>query len=206
MRSNADAPESTTFADAKAHLHRTRAAGGLKGATFSLAGFVDTSYPAQELARFESLGTEKSVMVVPDGEDPGDVAYVIPVAVTAHSPLQGSIGDLAAFAYAAEGDGRVVRAQVFDVREGVTADNVTARVNLGPIARGRDSGSLGTRNPESRASTDFRRKRGESDDRHGHYQGRRRRDQHHAVGEVFHSWACHGRMVATAVRLFCRQP
>ena len=136
LEATADAPEATTFGDAKAHGYRVRAAGGLKSATFSLAGFVNTSYPAQELARFDSLGTEKSVMVVPDGEDPGDVAYVIPVAVTAHSPLQGSIGDLAAFAYAAEGDGRVVRAQVFDVREGVTADNVTARVNLGPILAG----------------------------------------------------------------------
>ena len=30
----------------------------------------------------------------------------------------------------------MVRAQVFDMREDVTADNVTARVNLGPIAAG----------------------------------------------------------------------
>ena len=41
-----------------------------------------------------------------------------------------------AFTFAGEGDGEPVRGQVFDVRENETADNVTARVNLGPIAAG----------------------------------------------------------------------
>ena len=74
-------------------------------------------------------------MVVPAGMDAGDVAYVVPVAVSSHQ-LAASIGELLAFTYAAVGDGRLTRAQVFDIRENVTSDNVTPRVNLGPIATG----------------------------------------------------------------------
>ena len=74
-------------------------------------------------------------MVVPAGMDAGDVAYIVPVAVSSHQ-LGASIGELLAFTYAAVGDGPLVRAQVFDIRENATSDNVTPRVNLGPIATG----------------------------------------------------------------------
>ena len=176
----------------------------LQSTSLSIEGYFDGDGPDEE--QFDSLGEARSVMIVPAGQDAGDVAFVVPVAVSAHNPLTGSVGELAGFVYAGEGDGRPAHAQVFDIREGVTSDNVTARVNLGPIAHGRDAGRLGARDPARRAGTDFPRKRDASDDRHGHNQGRRGRDRHHAVGKVFHSWACHGRMVATAVRLFCRQP
>ena len=111
-----------------------RAAGGLKTAALSMEGFLDTDGPGA--AQYASLGTEKSVMIVPAGQVAGDVAFIVPVAVSAHSPLGGGVGELAAWTYAAEGDGPASRAQVLDIREGVTADNVTARVNLGPIATG----------------------------------------------------------------------
>ena len=123
-----DTPESTTFASAGWREYE----GGLKVASFTLDGFFDAD---RDESQFASLGTEKSVLVVPSGQDAGDVAYVVPVAVSAHS-VSGAIGELKAFTYAAEGDGALARGQVFDIREEVTADNVTARVNLGPILTG----------------------------------------------------------------------
>ena len=47
-----------------------------------------------------------------------------------------SVGELAAFTFAGEGNGEPVRAQVFDVREDASADDTTTRLNLGPIATG----------------------------------------------------------------------
>ena len=126
---SADTPESTVF---KGEWRR-RAEGGLKTTAFSLEGFFHTDGPDAE--QFDSLADERSVMIVPAGQDAGDVAYVVPVAVSGHE-LGASIGELLAFTYAAEGDGRPFRAQVFDIREGVTSDNVTTRVNLGAILTG----------------------------------------------------------------------
>ena len=83
-----------------------RAAGGLKTAALSMEGFLDTDGPGA--AQYASLGTEKSVMIVPAGQVAGDVAFVVPVAVSAHSPLGGGVGELAAWTYAAEGDGPAV--------------------------------------------------------------------------------------------------
>ena len=59
----------------------------------------------------------------------------MPVAVSAHETA-GSIGELLAFSYAAEGDGKPSRAQVFDIQEDITTDTVTTRLNLGPILTG----------------------------------------------------------------------
>ena len=126
---SADTPESSVF---KGEWRR-RAAGGLKTSAFSLEGFFDTDGPDEQ--QFASIGNERSVMIVPAGQDAGDVAYVVPVAVSGHS-LAGAVGELLAFTYAAEGDGQPYRAQVLDIREGVTSDNVTTRVNLGAIATG----------------------------------------------------------------------
>ena len=47
-------------------------------------------------------------MIVPAGQDAGDVAYIVPVAVSGHE-LGGSIGELLAFTYAAEGDGQTLQ-------------------------------------------------------------------------------------------------
>ena len=124
---SADAPEKTTF---KGEWRR-RAAGGLKTASFSLDGYVDTAGP--DAARFAALADGQSVMVVPTGETPGELAYIIPVTVSAHTPLAGAVGDLATFSYAGEGDGAPARAQVLDIQEGVTADVAAGRVELGAV-------------------------------------------------------------------------
>ena len=126
---SAEYPESTNFAS---DGWREFAEGGLKVVGFTLDGFFDAD---QDEAQFASLGTEKSALVVPAGQDPGDVAYVVPVAVSAHS-VSGSIGDLLAFTYAAEGDGALVRGRVLDIREGVTADTAPPHLELGAVASG----------------------------------------------------------------------
>ena len=125
----ADTPEDTNF---KSGGWRTFAADGLKTSNLSLEGFFDGSYDADQ---FASLAKERGVMIVPAGMTPGDLAYIVPVTVSGHQ-LGASIGELFAFTYAAKGRGATDRAQVFDVREGVTSDNVTARVNLGQILTG----------------------------------------------------------------------
>ena len=130
VTATAETPESTTL---ESNGWRDFEEGGLKTATFALGGFVDTTDADDDL--FASLGDDRSVLVVPAGKLAGDLAYVVPVTASGHSE-SGSIGDLFGFAYAAQGDGELVRAQVFDVREDVTSDNVTPRVNLGPIATG----------------------------------------------------------------------
>ena len=72
-------------------------------------------------------------MVTPAGMSAGDVAYIVPITVSGHQ-LGGSIGDLLAFTYAAQGDGQPYRVQVFDVREGVAADVTGGRLEVGPVA------------------------------------------------------------------------
>ena len=181
-----------------------RAAGGLKTAALSMEGFLDTDGPGA--AQYASLGTEKSVMIVPAGQVAGDVAFVVPVAVSGHSPLGGGVGELAAWTYAAEGDGPDVPGAGAGHPGGGDGGQCHGAGEPRADSHRRDAGSVGARHPQSRAGTDFRRKCDESDDRHGHNQGRRGRDQHHAGGKVFHRRARHRRMVATAVRLFGRQP
>ena len=123
-----DTPESTNFASAGWREYE----GGLKVASFTLDGFFDADH---DEAQFAALGTEKSALVVPVGQDAGDLAYVVPVAVSAHS-VSGSIGDLLAFTYAAEGDGPLVRAQVFDIRENVAGPTQSTRLRLGAVPSG----------------------------------------------------------------------
>ena len=127
---SADTPEATVF---KGEWRR-RAEGGLKTTAFSLEGFFHTDGPDAD--QFDSLADERSVMIVPAGQDPGDLAYVVPVAVSGHE-LGGSIGELLAFTYAAEGDGQAYRAQVMDVREGLTSDATTPRLDVGPVSAAR---------------------------------------------------------------------
>ena len=121
---SADTPEKTVFKGGWI----TRAEGGMKSAAFSLDGFFDDT----DAAQFESLGNERSVLAVPAGMTAGEPAWIIPVAASAHA-LSGSIGELFGFAYAAEGDGPTVQAQVFDIRENVTADVITPRLNVGAV-------------------------------------------------------------------------
>ena len=140
----ADAPEATHFRPPGGY--RVRVAGGLKTSSFSFDGYVDDASPAVEL--WEDLAGEESVMVVPAGFNAGDLAYVIPVTVSAHMPIGASIGDLAALSYASEGNGQPDRARVFDVREGVTADVTASRVQLGEVAAGRDLPHMGPHSAE----------------------------------------------------------
>ena len=126
---SADTPEATVF---KGEWRR-RAEGGLKTTAFSLEGFFHTDGPDAD--QFDSLADERSVMIVPAGQDPGDLAYVVPVAVSGHE-LGGSIGELVAFTYAAEGDGKPFRARVLEIRENIHASHTSAQVQLGAIPAG----------------------------------------------------------------------
>ena len=144
LETSADTPESTNFAGE----FRTRAEGGLKTSALSLEGFFHTDGPDAE--QFASLGNERSVMIVPAGQVAGDLAYVVPVAVSAHSPLTGSIGELAAFSYAAEGDGQPFRAQVLDIRENLQSNTVTTRQPARRHSRRPDTARLGARDPALR--------------------------------------------------------
>ena len=74
-------------------------------------------------------------MVTPSGDQPGDVAYIVPVVASSHAP-GASVGELLAFTYASEGNGPTARAQVLDIREGVTADTVSPHLEVGAVASG----------------------------------------------------------------------
>ena len=126
----ADAPESTNFESGK---WRDYEEGGLKVSSLSLGGFFDAEETDKQ--QFESLGKERSVLIVPDGKNPGDVARVVPVVASAHG-ISGSIGDLVGFAYAAQGDGRPLRAFVMDIRSGIDSDVDQARQDFGAIPVG----------------------------------------------------------------------
>ena len=123
-----DTPENTTF---KSNGWREYAEGGLKTSGVTLGGFFNTL----DAARFESLGNERSVMLVPAGQSAGDVAWIVPVRVSSHGN-SGSVGELLTFAYAAQGDGLPYRAQVLDIREGVMAAATSPRFQLGALAAG----------------------------------------------------------------------
>ena len=125
----AEAPESTSFADE----WRTRSEGGLKTAGLTLEGWYDRG--EIDAAQFSSIGEDGSAMIAPAGQTPGAVAHIVPYAASAFE-LGASVGELAAFTFAGEGNGEPVRAQVLDVRENETADDTTTRLNLGAIATG----------------------------------------------------------------------
>ena len=121
-----DTPEDTNF---KSGGWREYVEGGLKTSGVTLGGFFNTL----DAERFDSLGNERTVMLVPAGQSAGDVAWVVPVRVSSHGN-SGSVGELLTFAYAAQGDGLPYRAQVLDIREGVTADVTAGRVQIGAVA------------------------------------------------------------------------
>ena len=56
------------------------AEGGLKTSGVTLGGFFNTL----DAERFDSLGNERTVMLVPAGQSAGDVAWVVPVIVSSH--------------------------------------------------------------------------------------------------------------------------
>ena len=125
----AEAPESTVFNSE----WRTREEGGLKMTAFSLEGYYDAE--ATDTEQFEALGDKATITVMPDGIEYGDVGYIVPSSVVAYTP-SGSVGELMAFTFAGEGDGIAHRAQVLDVRAGVTAAATTTRRQLGAVPSG----------------------------------------------------------------------
>ena len=127
----ADTPEDTVFASGE---WKSFAEGGLKTDTLTLEGFYDTTGPDADI--FDSLGNEESAMVVPDGQSPGDVAHIVPIVVSGYTPLSGSVGDLAAIAYAAQGDKMPFRAQVLEIRENIHSNHTSNQVQLGAIPAG----------------------------------------------------------------------
>ena len=125
----AEAPEKTSFKNE----WRERAAGGLKTATFSLEGFYDTG--DIEAAQFEALGKAGAALLVPAELSPGAVAHIVPYQSVSYE-VGAAVGELLTFTAAGEGRGQPYRASVLDIREGITSDDVSTRVNLGPIAAG----------------------------------------------------------------------
>ena len=126
---SADAPDSTPYKNSS----RRRTAGGLKTFPFSLEGFHDIG--VIDAFQLNSLGGPGNVLLVPDGENPGDPCYVLPLQVTGFAPV-GTIGELMTYAYAGEGRGMPYRAQVLDIRDGVSADTVAPHYELGDLASG----------------------------------------------------------------------
>ena len=125
----AEAPESTTFADE----WRTRAEGGLKTSSFSLEGYYDIG--EIDAAQFASIGQAGSAMIAPAGEMPGNLAYIIPYEANAWEP-GASVGELMGFTFAGEGDGVPHRGQVHDIRADITADVESTRQQVGAVATG----------------------------------------------------------------------
>ena len=118
-------------ADVIANLWKTFEEGGTKEASFGLQGF----YGRTDAEQFLSLGNEHSAMLTPAGRTPGEVAYIVPIINSGYEP-SGSIGEIIAMSYAAIGTGETYRAQVFDIRDNVTANVTTARLDLGAIPSG----------------------------------------------------------------------
>lgn len=106
--------------------------GGLNDSSMSLEGYVDSTFDEQ---LFDALGTTDSYMLVPAGKDPGDLAYIVPVSSTSHS-IGGAVGEVFGYSMAGQGDGTPFRAQVMDIREGITANVDQDRQNFGAIPVG----------------------------------------------------------------------
>ena len=104
---------------------------GLLFSSMSLQGLFRNT----DAKQFSSIAQEEMMLVVPAGQAPGGVGYVVPFIASGHE-LAGSIGELLAFSYATQGKGEMFRAQVMDIRKGVTADVSSTRLNLGPILTG----------------------------------------------------------------------
>lgn len=126
LDASATAVEATTIGDEWREF-----LGGLSSSAFSLEGFFDD----RDEDQFDSVAAARSVMVVPDEMDPGDVAYIVPVTVSAHN-LSGSVGEMFAFSYASQGDGRPFRGRVMDIREGLDAGVNQTLQDFGAIPSG----------------------------------------------------------------------
>lgn len=112
---------------------RTRV-GGLKIAAISASGFFDAAEPDATL--FGDVGGGDKLISVAPTPNVGDVGYFMRSLLSEHSPIEGSIGELAGFRIAAAANiGDLIRGQIGHNGAETATGNETG-VQLGAIASG----------------------------------------------------------------------
>lgn len=125
-----DALEKTAWGDA-AHVFRA----GLDSISISASGHQSHDDTEADGILSSELGTDESIIAMGmDVSAEGDVMYVAQGLMTQYTPLQGSVGDQAAFGIAAQGGGSWFRGKLLADKASRTTSTATTGIQLGTIA------------------------------------------------------------------------
>ena len=128
LNSKADVKDRTTFNNTA-----RRRVCGLLDTSISAEGFFD---PAKDAGLFDFIASgEKIIAVSPAAGIAGDLVYFAKCQTAEYTPLEGAIGELAAFRLSGQGSGPLIRGQVLERGEKTASAPGTA-AEIGAVAEG----------------------------------------------------------------------
>lgn len=128
LSSKADVKDRTTFNNTA-----RRRVCGLLDTSISAEGFFD---PAKDAGLFDFIASgEKIIAVSPAAGIAGDLVYFAKCQTAEYTPLEGAIGELAAFRLSAQGNGPLIRGKMLE-RGAKTASAPGTAAEIGAVAEG----------------------------------------------------------------------
>jgi hypothetical protein len=125
LSSKADVKDRTTFNNTA-----RRRVCGLLDTSISAEGFFD---PAKDAGLFDFIASgEKIIAVSPAAGIAGDLVYFAKCQTAEYTPMEGAIGELAAFRLSGQGSGPLIRGQVLERGEKTASAPGTA-ANIGAV-------------------------------------------------------------------------
>ena len=128
LSSKADVKDRTTFNNTA-----RRRVCGLLDTSISAEGFFD---PAKDAGLFDFIASgEKIIAVSPAAGIAGDLVYFAKCQTAEYTPMEGAIGELAAFRLSGQGSGPLIRGKMLERGEKTASAPGTA-VEIGAVAEG----------------------------------------------------------------------
>lgn len=128
LSSKADVKDRTTFNNTA-----RRRVCGLLDTSISAEGFFD---PAKDAGLFDFIASgEKIIAVSPVAGIAGDLVYFAKCQTAEYTPMEGAIGELAAFRLSGQGSGPLIRGKMLERGEKTASAPGTA-VKIGAVAEG----------------------------------------------------------------------
>ena len=128
LSSKADVKDRTTFNNTA-----RRRVCGLLDTSISAEGFFD---PAKDAGLFDFIASgEKIIAVSPAAGIAGDLVYFAKCQTAEYTPMEGAIGELAAFRLSGQGSGPLIRGKMLERGEKTASAPGTA-VKIGAVAEG----------------------------------------------------------------------
>lgn len=112
---------------------------GLNSFELSIKGLHDNETTLDpDVQIMEGFGTDDNVVsIAPDGDALGDVAYSFYAESSQYSPIDGTVGDAAAYSWNASGSGKLIRGLIMENAQKTDTGTGTARE-----IRGMDEGDI----------------------------------------------------------------